>query len=102
MTQSINEKTAKFADEASLSSNTDASSDAEKFIGTQIVQESEHAIKYRTCSWQKVRIQSLAFATCAETRLADRRSPVLRVHLSRHLIIPLVCDPVDSLIQQHP
>lgn len=31
------------------------SSDVEKFVGTQLVQESEHAIKYRTCSWQKVR-----------------------------------------------
>ena len=45
----------KFADERSIASDTDASSDVENFIGAQIVQETEHAIKYRTCSWQKVR-----------------------------------------------
>ena len=27
----------------------------EKFVSAQIAQENDHEIKYRTCSWQKVR-----------------------------------------------
>lgn len=34
-------------------SSSDASSDVEKVIGVQLAEESHHAVKYRTCSWQK-------------------------------------------------
>ena len=40
--------------ETSFDSGSDVESDLEKVIGAQIVQETGHDIKYRTCSWQKV------------------------------------------------
>ena len=45
-------------------------SDSEGEIGRQIEMESENSIKYRTCSWQKVRADCLAVlnARCAWSR----------------------------------
>ena len=49
----------------------------EKFVSTQIAQESDHEIKYRTCSWQKVR----KYASCNPvgdlTRLARQTAALL-------------------------
>lgn len=42
------------------SGSVSQSSDAERIIGAQIVQESGHEIQYRTCSWQKVRLPHLS------------------------------------------
>lgn len=39
----------------------DSSSDIENYAGKLVAAESEHEIKYRTCSWQKV---SKAALTC--------------------------------------
>lgn len=52
----VNEKKQQeaYADDSSVSSG-DRASDVENFIGAQISQENEHAVKFRTCSWQKVR-----------------------------------------------
>ena len=41
--------------ESAFDGTSDSSSDVEKVINVQIAQESGHAVKYRTCSWQKVR-----------------------------------------------
>lgn len=40
-------------------SASDLESEAEKVLVAQLVQESEHEIKYRTCSWQKVCVEDL-------------------------------------------
>jgi hypothetical protein len=45
--------------------NNDASSDASFSIGKQIEMEANNAIKYRTCSWQKVHFQSSLPCRCA-------------------------------------
>lgn len=60
-------------------------------IEKQIAMEADNAIKYRTCSWQKVcfRIRRV----CVKTTLIDTSdcSPaVLRVHLPGHHVIPVV------------
>ena len=36
-------------------SHLGSNDEVEKIVGAQIAQESDHAVKYRTCSWQKVR-----------------------------------------------
>lgn len=40
---------------SSFETASELESDAEKALVAQIVKEHDHEIKYRTCSWQKVR-----------------------------------------------
>jgi hypothetical protein len=55
MTAIPNEKKPEaYADDHSFSESGRSSSDVENFIGAQITEENGHAVKFRTCSWQKV------------------------------------------------
>lgn len=40
----------------SSESVSDTPTDVEKLVDAQIAQENDHEVKFRTCSWQKVRI----------------------------------------------
>ena len=74
-----------YAEDSSLSSANDSTSDVENFIGTQIGQESDHAIKYRTCSWQKVRNTKYTF------KLALTLSLRLQAFYSLSTFVSLSC-----------
>lgn len=73
------------ADNISLSSSTDLES-----IGAQIKKEEGNQIKYRTCSWQKVRRARPCCGGINDARVLDGCSALLRVHLSRHSLLPVV------------
>lgn len=60
-------------------------------IGKQLELEAENAIKYRTCSWQKVRLRLDAYCSNWLTQCAvDCRPALLRVHLLGHDVVPVV------------
>jgi hypothetical protein len=69
----------------------DGSSTTES-VGRQIDMESENTIKYRTCSWQKVRVGWIHDKICINvlTVSLDCRIAFLRVHLLGHYVLPLV------------
>ena len=73
-------------------SANDVESDPEKIIGAQITEETTHEIKYRTCSWQKVSVSCTASyeRVFLSRNGADRRTPLLRVHMSSYLILSMV------------
>ena len=61
-------------------------------VGRQIDMESENTIKYRTCSWQKVRGDRFRKGKRLANKplLTDRCIALLRVHLPGHHVVPLV------------
>lgn len=62
--------------------------DPEDYIAGVHAEESDHAIQYRTCSWQKVR--SSEFRPSVILIVVDRCAALLRVHLSRDYVVSLV------------
>lgn len=95
--------------------STSGASSNDASVGMQIALESEHQIKYRTCSWQKVRPDRIRTQSSVELRLfspfivtfvsfrfvgvyfllftwygVDGRAAVLRVYMPRHYVLPLV------------
>ena len=82
-------------DNSAKSVNGSDASDLEKIIGAQIAQETDHEIKYRTCSWQKVRksyITPLPYGTLIRVFIIlDRRFAIFRIYLSSYIVLSMVC-----------
>jgi len=85
-----------FDDSKSIDNNVDleqngSESDvtSQESVGIQIAREREHAIKYRTCSWQKVRCL-LPWEDLTWCPLIDSSLVILGVHLSGNIIFSLV------------
>lgn len=71
--------------------DVDDSSDASITVGKQMEMEAENAIKYRTCSWQKVCCgPNVLLRTFCANGATDCRTVVLRVHLSGNHVVPMV------------
>lgn len=67
----------------------DSDTDSATTVGKQMEMEAGNSIKYRTCSWPKVIYSTLREKRRANTFI-DSRSPVFRVHLSGHHVIPIL------------
>lgn len=52
---------ADYPEDSSFEGTSDLSPDVEKVISEQVAQENGHAVKYRTCSWQKVRVLRILY-----------------------------------------
>lgn len=79
---------ASYVEDPSLQSVSDTN-DVEKLVVAQIVQESDHEIKYRTCSWQKVRNSHSLYRMSVLTIL-DSSVTVLGIHMLSHLVFSMV------------
>lgn len=84
----LDNKKGKEVDVESLSSLSD---NASREVALQVQEEEGHEIKFRSCSWQKVRLFTRYGCPPSSRWRPDGSLTILGVHLLSHPVIPLVC-----------